>query len=296
MLGKGVSIFNFIIQYEDGSWIDLHRDKNIWVSSFHIYSPKVNHETERIDGRHGLSLIETTLLERKITASFSVEANTPEELEEIRENLIRIFNPLRPFYIIKDLQDKSAVKKRMKVVIDSEFDFKYLTLEDGEFDIDFTLLSPFFESAGTTLHPEDGFYGSYGSYHTSLTIAGKNYNYDLNSSDLSYTHNTNSFRIFNDGDIAVDPRIHEIKITFTGQSESLIIRNKATNEEFSYNGATSDTDVLILDGIRTFKNGQSVFGQTNKKLLTIEKGLNDFEVLGTTGPFTISFDFRYYYF
>jgi hypothetical protein len=295
MLGKGVSIFNFIIQYEDGSWIDLHRDKNIWVSSFHIYSPKINHETERTDGRHGLSFIETNLLERKITASFSVEANTPDELEEIRENLIRIFNPLEQFYIIKDLQDNSAVKKRIKVVIDSEFDFKYITLEDGEFDIDFTALSPFFESTGTTLHPENELYGSYGSYHGSSNMVGKNFNDDLDFRDLSYSHNTNSFRIFNDGDIAVDPRNHEVKITFTGQSESLIIRNKTTNEEFSYNGATSDTDVLILDGIRTFKNDQSVFSQTNKKLLTIGKGLNDFEILGTTGPFSISFDFRYYY-
>jgi phage-related protein len=273
MFGK--SVFNFKIQYKDGTVIDLHEDKNIWVSSFRIPSPKPNHTTEKVDGRHGSVLLETLLDDRIVKAKFSVEAADSAEFDLLRDELFRIFNPLNKFHIIRDLQPG----KRMEVSVDGDFDLDYLTLEDGEFELNFVMHSPYLESVITTLNPVqlDGYM-------------------QMSTPDVvNYQFSDSSFSVWNEGDIAVDPRAHEITISFIGASNGLTIRNLITGDVWMYSGTTAAEDTLVLDGIRTFKNGQSVFGQTNKKLITLAPGWNNFEITGATSPFEISFDFRFYY-
>ena len=274
------SIFNFKIQYKDGSIIDLHEDKNLWVSSFHIPSPSPEHITEKIDGRHGSVLLETILQERKIHASFTIESIDPMDFDLFRDELFKIFNPLVKFYIIRDLQPK----KRMEVSVSSEFDIDYLSLEDGEFSIDFVIHSVFLESVGKTLDPF--------TFDAELWQVGQG----LVAEDLIYAHNTTSFRIFNAGDVAIDPREYPLVIKYQGASTNLKIKNETTGEEWSINDSTEVNDTLTLNGIRSLKNGVSVFGKTNKKLITIASGWNDFTLTGTSGSFLISFDFRFYYF
>jgi hypothetical protein len=62
-----------------------------------------------------------------------------------------------------------------------------------------------------------------------------------------------------------------------------------------YTGITGVNDTITLDGIRSLINGVSVFRQTNKKVLSIAPGWNDFEITGAS-EFLISFDFRFYYY
>jgi hypothetical protein len=271
----GKSVFNFKIQYKDGTVIDLHEDKNIWVSSFRIFSPKPNHTTEKADGRHGSVLLETLLDDRIVKAKFSVEAVDPAEFDLLRDELFRIFNPLNKFHIIRDLQ----LGKRMEVSVDRDFNLDYLTLEDGEFELDFVMHSPYLESVITTLNPVQ--FDGYMQMSTPDVV--------------NYQFSDSSFSVWNEGDIAVDPRAHEITISFIGASNGLTIRNLTTGDVWMYSGTTTAEDTLVLDGIRTFKNGQSVFGQTNKKLITLAPGWNNFEITGATSPFEISFDFRFYY-
>jgi hypothetical protein len=274
------SIFNFKIQYQDGSIIDLHEDKNIWVSSFRIPSLSPSRVTERIESRHGSILLGTTLLERRITASFSVEALNPQEFDLFRDELFRVFDPLQKLYIIRDLQPD----KRLEVWVDSDFTPEYITLEDGEFDIEFVMYTPFLESVGTTLHPAPSDY---------IFQVGRGRLQDTDPL-IQYVFNQPSFSVWNDGDIAIDPRERELKIIFTGVSSELSIRNLTTGDEWAYTGDTEATDTILLQGIRSLKNGSSIFGQTNRKLITLAPGWNEFEITGAT-DFTISFDFRFYY-
>src|SRR5699024_1306520 len=71
-----------------------------------------------------------------------------------------------------------------------------------------------------------------------------------------------------------------LKITYKGNSENLRIRNLTTGDEWAYNGTTNTSDVIVLEGIRSTKNGLSIFRQTNKRLLTLAPGWNEFEIVG----------------
>jgi hypothetical protein len=269
------SIFNFRIQYKDGTEIDLHEDKNIWVSSFRIFSSKPNHITEKIDGRHGSVLLETILEDKKVKARFSVEAVNPEEFDLLRDELFRIFNPLNKFYIIRDLQPG----KRMEVSVENELDLNYITLEDGEFELDFVIHSTYLESVITTLNP----------------IQLEGYAQMSTPEEVKYRFSETTFRVWNEGEITLDPRVQSLVILFEGVSSGLTITNLTTGDEWQYVGNTTENDSIRLDGIRSFNNDFSIFGQTNRKLITLVPGWNEFEITGATNPFEISFDFRFYY-
>jgi len=107
--------------------------------------------------------------------------------------------------------------------------------------------------------------------------------------------NQTSFRIYNAGDKTIDPRELPLKITFRGASTNLTITNQTTGDCWQYTGTTVKSDFLVLDGIRSLKNGVSIFSDTNRKLITLVPGWNDFTITGASGYFEITFNFRFYY-
>lgn len=257
------SVFNFKIQYKDGSIIDLH-DENLWVSSFRILSPEASHITDTIEGRHGSIYFGTELRERKITANFQIEADNYTDFDSLRDEMFQIFNSMEKFYIIRDLQPT----KRMEVSVEGSFDIDYVTLEDGEFSVDFVIHSVYLESNQTTLE----------------------------SNPTGYTYTTTTFTIDNKGHIPIDPRFMPLLITYTGASlNPFTIKNVTTGDTWIHNGTSLTNDIIRLDKVRSTKNSLSILGSTNRKLITLAKGLNQFQLSGTSGAFEISFDFRYYY-
>ncbi|PFY57870.1 phage tail protein, partial [Bacillus toyonensis] len=47
--------------------------------------------------------------------------------------------------------------------------------------------------------------------------------------------------------------------------------------------------------VRSTKNSLSIVRDTNKKVISLQTGINEFEIIGATGAFSISFDFRFQY-
>lgn len=272
------SIFNFKILYENGDIVDLH-DKDLWVSSFRIFSLSPNHIRETINGRHGSINLGSSLNKRKISTAISVEGYDPVDFDLIRDEIYSMFDPLKSFHIVRDLQPG----KRMKVSVSSEFDIDYLTLEDGEFELELSIDSVFLESVGTTLDPF--------TFDSDLWQFGQG----LTTEDLNYAHTTNIFNIYNAGNVNINPRYMELVIEYTGASSNLKIINETTGDEWSYNGSSNSGDVIKIDGIRSVKNELSIFRQTNKKLITLAPGWNGFRLSGTVGNFEIKFKFRYLY-
>ena len=275
------SIFNFKIEYLDGTVLDLHEDKNLWVSSFRISSPEPEHITSTIEGQHGSNYQGTILKDRKIVSSISVEAWDDIDFDMKRDEIFKIFNPLKQFYIIRDLQRG----KRIKVSVSNSFDIDYITLEDGEFSIEFVIHSVFLESVGST---EDPFTFEAGKWQIGQGLI---------DAELKYTHDTTTFRIFNAGDIEIDPRSWylPLKIIFKGVSNGLSITNQTTGDYWKYNGTTSSGDTIILDRVKAEKNGVSIFNETNGKVIKLAEGWNDFVVSGIDSAFTIQMIFRFYY-
>jgi hypothetical protein len=195
----------------------------------------------------------------------------------LRNEVFRIFATKELFYFHEPNQ------KRRWLVRASGFDIERFSPRGGTFEIEFSSPSPYAESIGTTLDPF--------TFDAELWQIGQG----LEADNLKYVHNTTSFKIFNAGDITVDPRIYPLKITYTGASTNLTITNQTTGDIWQYTGTSQAGDMITLDGIRSIKNGLSIFRDTNRKLITIVPGWNDFTITGASGSFTISFDFRFYY-
>lgn len=220
-----------------------------------ISSPSVRVVTEEIDGRDGYVEVDTAYDGRKIRASFFMHAVDRQDFPLLRNEVFRIFSTKELFYFHEPNQ------KRRWLVRSNGFEIEKYPPRIGTFEIEFSSPSPYVESVKST----------------------------------SYTFTTTTFRVFNAGDIDIDPRVLPLTITFTGASTNLTITNATTGDMWRYTGTTQTGDTITLDGVRSLKNGASIFGQTNRKLITIAPGWNDFSVAGTTGAFEISFNFHFYY-
>lgn len=109
------------------------------------------------------------------------------------------------------------------------------------------------------------------------------------------TYSTAAFTHGNSGDILIDPRELPLKITYTGASTNLQIKNTTTGDTWSYTGTTAAEGIIVLDGVRSTKNGLSIFANTNRKLITLAPGANSFSLVGTSGTFSLKFEYRNYY-
>jgi phage-related protein len=259
------------IQRIDGTLYNL-ADYGMQTLDFQVDAPVPRIQSEEIDGRDGLIVTDATYEGRSMRASFYVRVEEGGEFALRRNEIYRMFASREAFYVI----DSREPNKRW-LVRSNGFSIDQLASNKGRFNIEFTSPSVYAESMLTTLDPS--------------VAAAQFTNYG--SRLVAYTHTTSTFEIFNDSDIAIDPRVNSLRITFKGDSADVLIRNITTGDEWQYNGVTTQADTVVLEGIRALKNGASIFRDTNRRLITLAPGWNDFEVLGAS-DFEISFDFRYY--
>jgi hypothetical protein len=268
-----------IYLYDDsGNGIDL-KQYGLKCLSFIPESLSPNFETDNIENVDRSIILGTTINPRKLYAKFLFQAADHVDYQLLRDDIFRLFNPKKDLYII-DLRQRG---KRWKARNSSVFKPEYITASTGKFELEFLANEVYSESLGTTLDPL--------TFDAELWQIGQG----LSDEDKTYIQTATSFSIFNAGDITLDPRKQPLVIKYKGTSNNLQIKNKTTGETWSYTGATASADTLEINGTRSLKNGASVFGDTNHQLITLAQGWNDFELTGTSGSFSISFDFRFYY-
>jgi len=109
-------------------------------------------------------------------------------------------------------------------------------------------------------------------------------------------YSSTSFNFKNGGNQLIDmTKQAETEITFMGSSTDLTITNKTTGDVFKYNGNTTDLEIIKLKGVHAFKGSSSIFGQTNKRLLSFAVGNNEFTVSGASGEFELTISTRFYF-
>lgn len=255
------------------------KECGIGVRDFAVSSPYYATEYENIDGMDGVVDTGTTLGYRQIKMSLYFVADSMEDYAIKRHEVFSILDSRQAFYITESRNPH----KRWKVKIDGIFTPDQARLF-GFFDVSLTSASPYALSPGTTLNmlPDDHYY-SIGD--------GK---IDEGDPLVQFEFDTSSFFVFNDSDTIVDPRNMQINIKLQGTLVNPIIRNLTTSDEWKWTGSATASDVISLDGVRSLKNDQSIFGQTNKQLITLARGWNEFSITGAT-DFTIAFDFKMYY-
>jgi hypothetical protein len=222
-----------------------------------IPSPSYRVNTEQIDGQAGELIVEKVLDSRLLDAEFSVKASDYVSSLDLRDQLYEVFGNGHHLFIV----DTNQPYKRWKVHAN---DWTPDRINRTASKIKISLLA------------ESG---------TAETI-----------NVLEKTFITSTFRFENEGNVLIDPRSHfETEIMFKGASSNLRIRNLTTGDEWSWNGSTLANDVILLKGVRSLKNSVSVFKHTNKKLITLAPGWNDFEIIGATGGFELNIRSRFYF-
>lgn len=229
----------------------------LWVEDLIIPSAPPEYETETIEGFNGSIPFSTKLGERKITTVLQYEIENGETMLAFNRKIFGWFNPFRSYFLIAD-EDPSI---RYPVRVSNGYQIDELSWEDGRFTLEFIMFNPVAES---------------------INIIKKNY-------DVS------SFLFDNQGSVIIDPRKQdETEITFTGSSTTLTITNETTGDVWKYTGSTTVGDTILLKGVQSFKNGASIFRDTNKKLLTFAPGVNRLTISGAT-EFILSVRTRFYF-
>ena len=112
---------------------------------------------------------------------------------------------------------------------------------------------------------------------------------------LNYNFNTNQFDVQNLGTAPVDPRTDFLDIEVRGNFgpffEILSLTNRSV---YRVDLTATPTDRIFLTGVQSFKNDTSIFLPSNKRVIVLEPGNNDFIITGGTVE-SVRFNFRYLY-
>lgn len=221
-----------------------------------IPSPSYQTVVEEIDGRSSM-VVDRILSSRSLTADFISKAKNYDDSLTVRDKLFEMLGNGRVFYV----SESKNPLRRWKVYLDSWTPDR-LDVSHHRFEI------PLFAESGCS---------------ESISIIKKTFNSPI-------------FKFKNGGSIIIDPNKQmETEIEFKGASSKLIIRNKTTGEEWSWTGDTLEGDSILLKGVSSFKNNSSIYGQSNKKVITMTPGWNDFEIIGATGDFQLNIRSRFYF-
>jgi hypothetical protein len=276
------TIDNFKIVTLAGTEYDMAAYFGVLVRSFSISSPSPDIQTEKLENTDGQARLGKTWGPRRLTAICSFFPVDIQDLALFRNELYRTLMSREQFYLIADAEPG----KRWLVEVAGEWTPEKLGYY-GEFTLEFVSHSPYAESVGTSLTSMD--FEQDGVWQVGQGL--------VESDDLIYVHTTNSFRIYNPGDATINPRNMPLVISYKGASTNLAIKNLTTLETWQYTGTTGSTlETLAINGTRSLKNSVvNIFADTNRKLITLAPGWNDFQLEGTSGGFEVSFDFRFYY-
>lgn len=230
---------------------------NSFGLKLHIPSPSYTTETETVDGGSGVIVLEKKLNPRELVAEIYSKTGSYEDTLNLRDDLYAILNNGDPIYI-----GDTRTKGKRWFVHPNGWTPEHINGRTMKFDV--PLLAPT------------------GTAETVNVISRK-----VTSSEFTFR---------NDGTVSINPRTQdETEIIFKGASNNLSIKNLTTGDKWRYTGSTTDSDTIKLKGVRSFRNDQSIFGATNKKLITFAPGNNQFEISGNTGAFELIIRTRFYF-
>lgn len=114
--------------------------------------------------------------------------------------------------------------------------------------------------------------------------------------DLNYHFTSSSFKVYNAGDIPVDPygQKSDLRIITKFDGKSLKLTNKTNGSEWEYQKEATSADTIVLDGINTLLNSQPASANTDYGSIVLDPGWNEFTVEGAnSSDITFSFPFIY---
>ncbi|MBM7600418.1 hypothetical protein JOC34_002809 [Virgibacillus halotolerans] len=273
---------------------------DVTVRDFIVGSIPVTGLYGTVEGRAGTVDYGADFGQRPITVPFYMEANDMADYPLLRDELFALVISQEPFYIREirraeyQTGDNRLISgKRYKVRIAGEFNieqqFRY---GFGELAFE-TVDLPYAESVGTTQDIQrDGI-------SSESELWGFGIGLQSDDKTLDYTFSGTDFPVFNAGNVGIHPFMQEMKITIKNTEEStgyIELKNKTNGTSIRINEGIKDDQIISINGANVTINNLVIDPRkTNRGVLQISPGWNEFTILGAAG-INIDFDFRFYYF
>lgn len=245
-------------------------------------SPVIANTYQQNAGRDG-QLFQTQTFDKTVeNANFLINFGDWYDFKLLKHDIYRIFSQRSMMRIRTD-----AEMGIVKYVRPTSFDIK--PISDGAHDATFTI--PFENPSGYkySLARSDNLY----TYDAELWQIGMNL---PDGQDIGYHFTQRNFDVYNASDIPIDPyyQKHDLRIICHFNGSNLTILNKTNGSSWQYQKATSKSDTIILDGIKTTLNGNPASVNTDYGNIVLETGYNNISVTGAADiDITFSFPFIY---
>ena len=250
-----------------------------------IYIESIRKEivSESVEGRSGRVNQHSVYRDRRITLNLMMKARDTQDYRLLRDESQTLFNK-GVFYVVEKYQPGKRYKIETTVPYIPERPLGHQRFATLTIDCETTEL-PFAESIGTSADID----------HNGILYSQELWSYGMgllhDEESHKYTHNTNTFRVYNPGNVAIHPFEQHLKITIDNAPGQVTLRNNTTGDEFKYNENLNNRK-LVLDGPNITVNSLQALRDTNKKFITLAPGWNEFTSIGGA---KVNFDFRFYY-
>lgn len=222
-----------------------------------IPSPSYETESESAEGGSGEIVIEEKILPRELSAVFWIMSNSYKESLLDRNKAYAILGNGKEYYV-----EESNNPGRRWLARIGGWNPERINPRIQEFEIPMI---------------------AYTGLAESVNVISRSY------SDIS-------FNFHNEGDRIINMRHQtETELIFKGASDGLTITNLTTGDVWEYTESTAANDTILLKGVRSLKNGESIFGRTNKRLISLAAGNNELKITGNTGAFELTIRTRFYF-
>lgn len=262
-------------------------DYPVGVTPLDILIPSIEKERilENINGIPGTVDYGFNYKEREITLKFQMEHfNGTYDFRLMRNQLYALLDSQSYFYIVDNLSPSLA----LKITIDSSYlperyGYWYSTVEiSGK-----TTGLPFWRTIYTTQDIEKN---GYSALVEKFGMAdGVHLDY------LTYTPKTNTFSIWNGGNVTIDPRHFDlsIRLLYATAKGNVTIENLTTGEKFIFYRQFENTHLNIF-GSQVLLGNTNWLRESNRKFISLVPGENKIKVSNVEHQ-GVSFDFPYYF-
>nr|WP_276311278.1 phage tail domain-containing protein [Staphylococcus haemolyticus] len=262
-------------------------DYPVGVTPLDILIPSIEKERilENINGIPGTVDYGFNYKEREITLKFQMEHfNGTYDFRLMRNQLYALLDSQSYFYIVDNLSPSLA----LKITIDSSYlperyGYWYSTVEiSGK-----TTGLPFWRTIYTTQDIEKN---GYSALVEKFGMAdGVHLDY------LTYTPKTNTFSIWNGGNVTIDPRHFDlsIRLLYATSKGDVTIENLTTGEKFIFKRQFENTHLNIF-GSQVLLGNTNWLRESNRKFISLVPGENKIKISNVEHQ-GVSFDFPFYF-
>lgn len=299
-----------IINKLNGSSLNLS-DYEITVRDFIVESIPLNSLYGNIEGMSGTIDYGADFGQRNIRIPIFFKSKDSGDYPVLRDELFNMVVTKEPFYIremrvkdnrivnscddVQSLNSNLVGGKRYLVRISDSFDIEQ-TFDYGFGELVFESVgTPFAESVGTSqdIHKKGIInYPELWGYGMGLID-------DPNS--LIYTFNSNSFKIYNPGNVEVNPFDSDFKIVIKNTiykpenvDKKAVLRNITNGSKITFTESLDRIKNITIDKLKITRSTRPYLRYTEKTYISLEPGWNEFRFNNLTSA-EISFDFRFYY-